>query len=212
MYIFIMSLILDLMMTFQGKSENAVLEFLIGSISFILGFILLSLFFTFTVYLGAKILKLEDKSEFVEDRNFFLRTFLFVILIEIIVVVFDFLFIVILFSPIFEEIPLDMLTAVMGFRIFEIIQLLFTSDPAVVFISVIILTIIVLVVILAAMDAYKVPFIWSTAAVGIAVGIFVVIDLIVRATLNPEGVPGFIDFIGALIENLVSDLAFGSSS
>ena len=192
--------------------DNAILAWFINSIPWVLGFILVNLFFTFTVYIAAKILKLEDKSDYIEERNFFLRTFLLVLAVSVIVVVFQFLFVLMLFSPLFETIPIEILFAVLNTRLWDVVALLFTSGPVVLIMMIIIVVVIILIVSLAAMDAYGVSFTWAIATILVAIGVYLAIDLTVMFTINPDGVAGFINFLGNALRDLVWIAAFGELS
>ncbi len=189
--------------------QNTLLAAIINGIPDIVSFILIILFFTFTVYIAAWILKLKDKSSFIDEKNFFIRTFLLIIVVGVIFMFFELLFVIMLFSPLFEQIPTDLMFAILDTRMLDILAEIIASDLAAQIMMVVVIVLITLVVSLAAMDAYHVPFLWSTLAIWTALMVYTGLELIIVFLINPDGVAGLLGSLGGFLRDLAWLAAFG---
>ena len=184
-------------------ADISILEWIIP---YAFSFVFITLFFGSLLAIFAWIYKLKDKSEEAYDANFFLRSFLVAFIAGFVVIFFELLFVFLLFSPFLEGVEVELMNAILSTSLPDVVNIIITSPPAIILVFAIIIVLILLIVGYLLLEAYKVPYLWTTLTVWSAIGVYFLVDLILISTGFENGLAGFIQNIGNSLRDLILGL------
>ncbi|MHA1292540.1 MAG: hypothetical protein ACTSQJ_07730 [Promethearchaeota archaeon] len=184
-----------------------IIRWFIESIQFVVAFTLLVFTFGTLLYLFAYIYRLKDRSELYE-KNFWFRSILVTFSSFIVVFLFGLIFLLLLFSGIIEEIPSDLIIAIITINIVNVVTILLESEVVLFFIAIGAVILSVIVISLFMLEAYQVKLVWTTVTFWSAVGAFLLIDLSFGSFIFGRGIVAVYNILGELLQESIMNLAF----
>lgn len=182
-------------------TENPLTRLFLSGIPYFVIFLLVTLLFGTFFYISCLILRIEDKSE--TERYFWLRSYATAFFSALVVVFFEFIFLILMFSPLFGDfVPVDLINAVMTTALGDIVAGIIQSDVAVIVSFAIVIALTVITISLIMLEAYKVNFLWTTAITWLSIGMYFGIDLLLDALVIDRGLSGVFSLISNTLRTL----------
>jgi hypothetical protein len=177
-------------------------QLITGLFALIVTFILIAIFFGTLLYFFSFVFRIKEKTE-ASERLFWLRSFGIALIAVLVVYGIEFIFSILLFSPIFyAEIPIDLMNAVLATDIKGIIAALVISPIQTILLFIVMIVLIVAILSYVIIGFYKVNYGWTTLITWSAIGVFILIDITISFSFNPDGLAGIIKIFGDSIRGL----------
>ena len=189
-------------MILQTINPPTATEVFYGILALITNFILIAIFFGTCFYFFTIVYRFKERTEG-SEKHFWLRSFAIGLIAVLIIYAIQFAFSLLLFSPAFyENIPVDLMNAVLATDIRGIVAALTTTPVMVLGLFVIMIVMIIAIMSYVMLGIYKVKYAWTTLLTWSGIGIYLILDIIISFTFNQQGFAGIMVNIGDAIRGL----------
>ena len=190
----------------EAGDEIEWLVLLIEAIPIISSLILVTVAFGTILYFFTEIYDFKAKSD-ASDTHYWLRSFGVAMSAAMIFFLFEFLFALLLFSGVFEDIPVTLMNAVLSTNINVMIQQILAVEqiPALILLGAMIFFIIIIMSYIM-LGVYHVNFGWTTLLTWSAIATYFLVDIVIVNNVYSGGVAGLLNSVGIGIRDALRPL------
>lgn len=160
-----------------------------------------TLFFIFT-----KIYNLEEKSDYT-GSHYYLRAYLVAILSALVIIFVEFIFVLLLLSPVFlQHATVSLIENVLTTALNDIIIDLMAAAPEVILMTILLIGIATIIISYIMLEFFQINFGWTTLITWSAAGLYFAIDSMIDGFAYDGGIAGLLNLAGRSISDWILGL------